>query len=134
MEIRSILYIDDDTDDQEFFQIALRSVNGDISLHTAKNGLDAFDKLGNMASKPGLIFLDLNMPLMDGKQFLGKIKNDPQLKHIPIAIYTTSSAITDKEQAMQMGASYFITKPNKINDIARILEKVIPLPGGFLVL
>ncbi len=134
MEIRSILYIDDDTDDQEFFQIALRSVNGNISLHTAKNGLDAFEKLGNMTQKPGLIFLDLNMPLMDGKQFLGKIKKDPQLKDIPVAIYTTSSAITDKEQTMQMGASYFITKPNKINDIAKILEKVIPLPGGFMVL
>lgn len=125
MEIHSILYIDDDADDQEFFEIALQTVNKQILLNFAKNGLDGFNKLTGMETKPGIIFLDLNMPLMDGKQFLEKIKKDPDYRHIPIAIYTTSSALSDKEQTIGMGANYFVTKPSKIDDIVKILNNIL---------
>lgn len=125
MEISSILYIDDDADDQEFFEIALKSINKKIRLEFARNGLDALHKLTAPGQRPGMIFLDLNMPLMDGKQFLEKIKQDPGLSGIPVAIYTTSSAITDKEQTMSMGANYFVTKPNKIDDIIKILRGIL---------
>lgn len=125
MEINSILYIDDDGDDQEFFEIALQTVDKNIQLNFAKNGLDGYNKLTGMETKPGLIFLDLNMPLMDGKQFLEKIKKDPDYCHIPIAIYSTSSATTDKEQTIGMGANYFVTKPNRIDDIVKILQNIL---------
>lgn len=125
MIVNSVLYIDDDTDDQEFFQIALQTINPSIGLHFAKNGLEGWEKLSNMGDKPGIIFLDLNMPLMDGKQFLEKIMNEGDYKHIPVAIYSTSSAHTDKEQTIKMGARHFITKPNKIDDIVKILQNVL---------
>lgn len=125
MEISSILYIDDDADDQEFFEIALQAVNKEILLNFAKNGLEGYNKLIDMNIKPGIIFLDLNMPLMDGKQFLEKIKKEPDYRDIPIAIYSTSSAITDKEQTIGMGANYFVTKPNKIDDIVKILHNIL---------
>jgi len=128
MKVSSVLYIDDDADDQEFFEIALRSIHKHMPLSFAKNGLDALARLKAMEHRPDLIFLDLNMPVMDGKQFLERIKKERSLAQIPIAIYTTSSSPADQEQALALGADYFVTKPSRIHDIVKMLSQLLTLP------
>src|SRR5689334_602391 len=90
--------IDDDADDQEIFAIALEDACTACQLFTAVNGKHALDILNAKSEPyPDIIFLDLNMPLMGGKQFLKEIKTHPEFNSIPVVIYTTSSNPRDIE-------------------------------------
>jgi len=120
-----LMLIDDDEDDRELFLLALEGMETGCSCVTVNSCSEALKMLHKGEYLPDFIFLDLNMPLMDGKQFLEKIKKEPAYCDIPIAIYSTSSAITDKEQTIGMGANYFVTKPNRIDDIVKILHNIL---------
>lgn len=107
----TIFLIDDDPDDREIFAELLAEDHPSIVLQQAINGADAFEKLkSENFTKPDLIFLDLNMPIMDGRTFLQHIKMDPDLKDIPVIIYTTSSSDLDRNFAMENKAAFFLTK------------------------
>lgn len=104
--------IDDDEDDQEIFALALRNVNPGIACSFAENGTKALHKLWHDETfAPRYIFLDLNMPGMNGKQCLTEIKKIARLKHTPIIIYSTSSEPKDVQETQKLGADGFITKP-----------------------
>lgn len=118
-----ILYADDDVDDREIFVTALKDAGKAHQFVTAINGKDALEKLD--AEKifiPDFIFLDLNMPIMSGKQFLQEIKKLPRLSHIPVVIYTTSSYDKDLQETKMLGATHFITKPSNIDILTKILS------------
>lgn len=115
------LLIEDDPDDQEVFKIAVAALRDfEIEVTTAGSGVQAFEIL-NRERLPDCIFLDLNMPLMNGREFLKKLKRIERLKEIPVIIYSTSSDARDKTDMMFLGASQFITKPNSIEELNRIL-------------
>ncbi|RFS18989.1 response regulator [Chitinophaga silvatica] len=120
----SVLLIDDDIDDRMIFGEVLRELAPDISYHEAINGEDALIKL-NQNLRPDLIFVDLNMPRIDGKQFLAEIQQLEHLKHIPVIIYTTSSHEADKKETRALGASYFLTKPNSLHELTSILTEIL---------
>lgn len=124
--IKKILVVDDDMDDVQLFGEVIANIEPSIQLQHAEDGRDALEKLAETTNHlPDLIFLDLNMPRMDGKECLKKIKKDDQLNHIPVIIYTTSSQINDIEETMETGAVCFITKPNNLKELERILIAVI---------
>ncbi|WP_109698705.1 response regulator [Chitinophaga deserti] len=109
---KRILLVDDDTDDTEIFEEALGEINPGITFYKAENGQDAFDKMMQQdTALPDLIFLDVNMPGMNGWQFLSLIKQDAGYKDIPVLMYSTSSAKRDIDQAEQLGATGFLIKP-----------------------
>lgn len=118
--ITTILIVDDDPDDQELLQEAIRDVNDSVRCLSAANGEEAL-RLLQAANpyRPDLIFLDLNMPRMNGKTFLAKIKQLDGLSRIPVVIYTTSKVDDDIEQTRQLGAVHFITKPDSFEGIVR---------------
>jgi CheY-like chemotaxis protein len=120
----SVLLIDDDIDDRMIFGEVLKELAPDIIYHEAINGEDALTKLNNELI-PDLIFLDLNMPRVDGKQFLAEIQQLDHLKHIPVIIYTTSSHESDKKETHELGASYFLTKPNSLHELTHILTDIL---------
>ncbi|MGO4292943.1 response regulator [Chitinophaga sp. RAB17] len=120
----SVLLIDDDIDDRMIFGEVLKELAPDIIYHEAINGEDALIKLNNHLI-PDLIFLDLNMPRVDGKQFLAEIQQLGHLKHIPVIIYTTSSHESDKKETRELGASYFLTKPNSLHELTHILTDIL---------
>jgi CheY-like chemotaxis protein len=123
--VKTLFLVDDDTDEHELFQEALHQVNDKVLLLTAINGLDAFDKLDAQAyPRPDVIFLDLNMPKMDGLQFLREIKGMPHYQAIPIHIYTTSSNPEHERNALSLGATSFITKPDSLQDLCRYISNV----------
>lgn len=117
------LLVDDDLDDHEIFLLAIESIDQPIDFVSATNGFEALDKLTlKTGFVPDYIFLDLNMPRMNGRQCLREIKQQPHLEHVPVVIYSTSSAPADVEATLGMGATAFIQKPSSVADLAKALD------------
>jgi DNA-binding response OmpR family regulator len=117
------LLIDDDLDDQEIFAVALKQVNIDFQCQLATSGTEAIKKLSDPSlPAPDFIFLDLNMPKMNGKECLREIKTFQHLNHIPVVIYSTSSLKHDVSETKLLGACDFITKPFSMNELVAVLD------------
>jgi CheY-like chemotaxis protein len=121
-----VLLIDDDEDDREFLLQVMEDHFPDIACTIAVNGRDAFERLEGY--RPDLIFLDLNMPLMDGRQFLRMIKQRADLAEIPVVILSTSSDIETITETKSLGARDFITKPDKLSGWVGLVEKIFQHP------
>ncbi len=120
--------VDDDAEDRDLLMEALLSIDKGGQCFTAINGEEGLQKLAeDVIPVPDFIFLDLNMPRLNGKQFLIEIKKIERFSHIPVVIYTTSSGAKDKEEMKQLGALYFITKPDGFNEICNALVAVFSL-------
>ena len=117
--------IDDDADDQEIFLTVLEEIVPSIRCFTASNGQEAIDKLTSAEFKPDLIFLDLNMPLMNGQQFLKACQRMERCRNIPVIILTTSSDRRSIEETKQLGARDYITKPDKFSAWGSIIKEKI---------
>ena len=124
-----IVIIDDDRDDQEIFQEALYEVNPSIKCIAASSCEDGLSLLEeNIDQLPDYIFLDLNMPRMNGKQCLKFLKDSERLRAIPVIIYTTSYLQKDKEETASLGAAHFLTKPVSINELKKEIVSVLTSP------
>lgn len=118
--------IDDDEDDREIFMMALEKATITYSCTTANNGPDALALLNTDTDFiPDFIFVDLNMPLMHGKECLQQIKSMPRFANTSVIIYTTSSYDKDVEETRRLGASHFLVKPPGIGILAKTLERIL---------
>lgn len=122
---RLCLLIDDDEDDKEIFCIALNEVDPGITCQTAMDGIEALNMLRDPSFVPDYIFLDLNMPLMSGKECLVEIKKRPHLRDIPVIIFSTSASQKDIQDTRDLGAASFITKPPLISALTERLGEVL---------
>jgi len=120
-----ILLIDDDDDDQFIFLTALDNVAPDGRCDIAHNALEAFQYLHARAAVPDMIFLDLNMPLMNGFEFLLILKGDPRFSPVPVIIFSTSDNPEDQSRAKELGAIQFITKTADIELLKKDLRYII---------
>jgi CheY-like chemotaxis protein len=131
---RKFLLADDDADDANLFCEALAGIGSTIECHTAENGLELFELLSRHDTyKPDIIFLDINMPIMNGWDCLKKLKDSSNYKNIPIIMYSTSSAKKDIEMAYSLGALLFLKKPVDFRELSNILEVVATSPGDSLL-
>lgn len=122
----TILLIDDDEDDQDIFKEAATLVIPDIHFLVAKDGEHALEVLEMSGSSlPDHIFLDVNMPKMDGREFLRIVKADPRFQKIPVVIYSTSKHKSELGEFFRMGASNYITKPSEFNLLLTYLRSVL---------
>lgn len=124
MIFSNILLIDDDDDDQEIFQSAVQQISTSAHFQYLNSAREAFQKLSSGEIAPEVIFLDLNMPLMSGQEFLTQIKQKELLSAIPVIIFSTSSDPTTKELTKALGAYDFITKPS---DFDQLVDLLVPL-------
>src|SRR6476469_3055502 len=123
----TILYAEDDWDDVQFVKECFKKYNDKIELVHASNGSEALNILADLQQKsikPCLIILDINMALMDGRQALVKIKENPEFKKVPIVMFTTSNSHMDKEFAQKWGAD-FITKPLRYSEVEGLAEEFV---------
>lgn len=123
---KTVLLADDDADDAEIFQETLGEVDPYASLHRVESGAAILQYLKDNSMKPDIIFMDLNMPLMNGWQCLAKLKNTRGLEDIPVVIYTTSSNPRDYEIAHALNAHGLITKPTDHKVLKKVLQIIIP--------
>ncbi len=121
-----ILVVDDDNDDLALFSEALNIVNPEVICTVAENGLAAIEYLNtDNTGIPAVIFLDINMPVMDGWDCISVLKSSTRLKEIPVFMYSTSSTKADKEKAIQMGAICLISKMQDFKSLKKMLEIVV---------
>ncbi len=125
MLYQNILLIDDDEDDQEIFLTALESTRKPVHCTVLDSARKALSQIHRGELEADLIFLDLNMPLMNGQQFLTEIKRDEKLREIPIVILSTSSNAATAIQVKKLGAYHFFTKPDRFEDLVAILDEVL---------
>ncbi len=140
----SILLADDDADDRLMASEALEESRLANELITVGDGEELMEYLqrkgrfeGRVSEQPGLILLDLNMPRMDGREALELIKNDPELRRIPVVVLTTSKAESDILQTYDLGVNSFITKPvtfdglvEIMSDLGRYWLEIVELPAA----
>jgi CheY-like chemotaxis protein len=125
---KTLFIIDDDEDDQLFLHEAIHDLNLSIDFFYANNGETALQLLkGEEIPVPDYIFLDLNMPKLNGKECLIEIKKLPKYANVPIIIYTTSSSQKDKQEIMDLGAQYFLTKPTRISELCSCLLDIFSM-------
>jgi CheY-like chemotaxis protein len=116
-----ILLVEDDTLDVMDAKRTLDKMGILHIMHTAKNGEEAIDYLQQVKSElPDVILLDLNMPKMNGIEFLGKLRTNESWKNLKVFILTTSGEKEDKEQTKKLGVSGYIVKPLKLNNPSSI--------------
>jgi len=109
---KPILLVDDDRVDVMTTKRALKDINVTNPVYTAGNGEEALELLRDgKTEKPGVILLDLNMPRMNGIEFLRVIKNDASLKMIPVVVLTTSKEEEDKVESFSLGVAGYMIKP-----------------------
>lgn len=123
-----ILLAEDDEDDRQFFKEAIERMNLNTVLEMVTDGVFLIEYLKNNPEKrPHLIFLDLNMPRKDGFECLREIRGELGLSDLPIAIYSTSNASVDMEEAFRLGANIYIRKPSDFTMLKNIIAKVVSI-------
>ena len=135
--MRSVLLVEDDIFDTMMAEKSFAKFNIPHQLHTAFNGEEALDMLlgrnGAEALRPlpEVILLDLNMPRMNGLEFLTELRANPELAYIPVFITTTSGMDMDRMNTAELSVSGYILKPldfetgNDLSDSLSLLEKLL---------
>lgn len=138
-----ILVAEDDLDDQMMLREALHENRLANDLRFVQDGEELMDYLNRTqkysdpatSPRPGMILLDLNMPKKDGREALREIKSNPNLRHIPVVVLTTSKAEEDIVRTYNLGVNSFITKPVTFDslvtvtrDMSRYWLEIVELP------
>lgn len=121
-----ILYAEDDDDDFDSLKEVLEQLSDHQFLLHARNGQEAIAFIEIATTLPCLIVLDLNMPVMDGKEVLRWLKERDQYKHIPIMVFTTSSREEDKKLCQDYGCTFFI-KPTLYSELLNVAQVILQL-------
>lgn len=119
-----VLNVDDDQEDREFFCDALREIDPAITSLVANSGMEALSLLESLTVLPDFIFLDINMPMMDGKQCLKILKAVPEFRSIPVIMYSTSTDTREIRECYKLGAVDFLIKPHSFQKLVNDLNSI----------
>ncbi len=121
---RFVLIAEDDEDDRMLFEEALQKCAGAVDFEFVENGRELIDYLSSRDSFPDLIFLNINMPLMDGLETLEVMRSHPKFKDLPVVCFTTSSSQEDRNFCLDHGAA-FHTKPARMSEFSALIQSQI---------
>jgi CheY-like chemotaxis protein len=124
-----VLLVEDSPGDVRLTLEAFRDANPTIQLHVAVDGVEAMAFLQRAgehkrAPRPDFILLDLNMPKMDGREVLARIKGDDNLKTIPTIVLTTSEAGADIQRSYELQANCYLTKPARLDEFEDVVKRL----------
>jgi CheY-like chemotaxis protein len=125
-----ILLVEDNRGDVRLTRETLRELGLEDALHVARDGVEAMDYLARRgayadALRPGLILLDLNLPRKDGRAVLRELKEDSDLRRIPVVVLTTSHADEDVRNAYDLHANCYVTKPIELDEFLGALRAIV---------
>ncbi|MEL6256751.1 MAG: response regulator [Bacteroidota bacterium] len=121
---KPILLLEDDLVDVMTFKRAVRDLAVKNELIIKGNGVEGLEFLAGAAEIPCMILLDLNMPKMNGLEFLEEIKKNLQFRHIPVIILTTSKEQTDRMQSFQLSVAGYMVKPVNYQNFITMLDTI----------
>ena len=132
MDGKVFLVADDDSDDTDMFQEALTGIDSSVVCHFATDGAEALQKLSELDKNPHIIFLDVNMPIINGWECLKFIKEHQQYKDVPVVVVSTSSHLREMSIAADLGALCYFIKPTDFRELTQILEVIVKNMGAGL--
>lgn len=121
-ELNKVLIVDDSQLIHSMYRLVLNRYK-DCKIVDAMNGLEALDVLSR-ENDFSLVLLDINMPVMNGLQFMEKIKTEKLYRHIPIIVVSTEGKEEDTLRALQFGAAGYVVKPFKSHMLYELIEKI----------
>lgn len=125
-----ILCIDDDMDDLELLTEAIITIDPSYTCISALNGRLALDMLKDL--QPDFVFLDINMPILNGKATLKEIRKDNRLARTPVCILSTSILSKEREMYIKMGANHCLVKPNTFEELCTSIKTIL-IPSRILL-
>ena len=123
----NILLIEDDLDDIELLEDALKDQDVSFTMKTLNDGSAAVDYIAASDNQPDIIILDFNLPKVHGREVVLEIKSSASFSMIPLVVLTTSSAREDIEFSYSHGVDKFFTKPTTLADFSKIVEAIVNL-------
>lgn len=127
MQIRKVLAVDDSDLIHRMYHFFLQSYGG-AELISVANGREALDRLIEF-DDVDLILLDINMPVMNGIQFLEAVQEKPEYQHIPIVVISTEGKEEDTVRALRLGANGYLVKPFNATNLQKIIGSVLQKSG-----
>jgi DNA-binding response OmpR family regulator len=121
----TIVLTDDDSDETLFFTEAIQEINRNIYLRSFPDGEKLLSWLETTDELPDVIFLDINMPLLNGFEALQELRKVERNRNIPVIVYSTSSNHTDVTKAYDYGANLYLCKVVAMKDLPGHLSKII---------
>ncbi|MDC6350236.1 response regulator [Zeaxanthinibacter sp. PT1] len=132
IDLLTVALADDDEDDRLLFEDAINELKIKTKLLLFKNGLELMNYLKKPdVELPQVLFLDLNMPVMDGMRCLDEIRRDSRLKNLSVAIYSTSSSEKDIVETYVRGANIYLTKPSDFKKLQNAIQKILSINWQF---
>lgn len=123
----TIFYADDDTDDLDFFRDVTDTFGDKIDLYTHNHGEHLLNAVNNPPPMPNIIFLDINMPGKSGFDVLQELKKSEEHKDIPVVMFSTSSSIENVCKSRELGASFYVTKPDSLAQLRKSIEYTLSI-------
>ena len=118
-----VLIVEDSPTMRQLLVYALKRIPG-MSASEASDGVDALQKLKE-GDPPDIILTDINMPVMDGLKFIEQVRLDERLAEVPIVVITTEGAQNDRDRAMALGATAFVTKPIQAPKVVKVVHELL---------
>lgn len=129
----TIFYTDDDQDDLEFFREIVDIIDDNIEVVTQTNGQQLMHALDNPPPHPYLIYLDLNMPGLNGLEILKRVRSSSSHNKLPVIIFSTSKDEITIERTRQLGASYYLPKTGIFENLKKSIEHTLKMDwAGFI--
>ena len=125
MEHKYFMIIDDDEDDRYFFKDVIKKMHSTVECLEAAGCEEGMALLKTATKLPHFIFLDINMPRVDGRECLKQLKKDASLKHIPVIMYSTSFSKETIKEFQILGASNYLIKPTDLTNLSSQLREVV---------
>lgn len=127
MNKQNIFYADDDMDDLDFFKEIVESYGDAFQVYTQDNGVDLLTALQTPPPHPNVIFLDINMPGMNGLEVLRLVRQNEKHKALPVIMFSTSHDDHIIDEARKLGASYYLPKSGDFKKLRQSIEHVLSI-------
>ena len=123
----TIFYVDDDKDDLEYFENAMSTIDENVEIYTHNQPECLLTALDNPPPHPHLLFVDLNMPGINGFEILENVRKSPVHKTLPVVIFSTSTDNDVIKKSKELGANYYLPKPSSYLHLKKSLQHILQI-------